>query len=181
MASPLLHDAVTLRHFATCQLLSLCSSLHSVLPLPRWTEAVRDEVQRGAALGRSDCAAILAAGWLGAPVIPSASHQRGIYRIRVALNGSRFPPTSDAGEAESIFFAEQMGGSIATDDNAAYAFAERRLGGGRVLDTVDILRAAVRGGHARPADAVTAAVTIRRAGRHLRRVHPATLTEIYFR
>ncbi len=181
MADPLLHDAVTLRHFATCQLLPLCASLHSTLPLPRWTEAVHDEVQRGAAIGRQDCAAILTEWWLGTPIIPSVRDQRGIYRIQVALNGSPHPPNEDAGEAESIFFAEHLDGVFATDDNAAYAFAERRLGIGRVLDTVDILRAAVRGGHATPADAVRAATAIRKAGRHLRRVHPATLTESYFR
>jgi hypothetical protein len=181
MADPLLHDAVTLRHFASCQLLSLCASLHSTLPVPRWTEAVHDEVQRAAAIGRQDCAAILSEVWLDTPITPSIKDQRGIYRIRIALNRSPHPPNQDAGEAESIYFAEQLGGLFATDDNAAYAFAERRLGAGRVCDTVDILRAGVRGGYATPADAALAAATIRRAGRHLRRVHPANLTDSYFR
>jgi len=180
MADPLLHDGVTLRHFATCRLLSLCAALHAALPPPRWAEAVHDEVQRGAALGYQECAAILTEQWLGAPIVPSPSDQGGIFRMWVALNGAPHPPVDNAGEAQSLYFAEQLGAMFATDDNAAYAFAERRLGSGRVLDTVDILRVAVRGGHIPPADAANAARTIRRAGRHLRRIHPAILTEPYF-
>jgi hypothetical protein len=112
--------------------------------------------------------------------VPSVSDQGGIFRMWVALNGGLHPPVGNAGEAESFYFVEKLGGMFATDDNAAYAFAERRLGASRVLDTVDILRVAIRDGHISAADAANAAKTIRREGRHLRRIHPAILTESYF-
>lgn len=181
MADPVLHDAVTLRHFASCGKLNICELLHSALPTPRWTEAVHGELQRGARNGNTDCSTVLGQHWLGAPIIPSTTEQSAIYRLRVALNGGTYPPSADAGEAESIFFAQQLGGLFATDDNAAHAFASRRLGPRRVIDSVDILRLAVRAGHVTAADAVTSAMAIRAAGRSLRRVHPITLTDSYFK
>jgi len=180
MAYPLLHDAVTLRHFATCQLLSLCEAMHSPRPTPRWVEAVYSEVQRGAVLGYAECALVLSQQWLGTAVAPSPSDQGGIFKIWVALNGGLRPPVDNAGEAQSIYFAEQLGAMFATDDNVAYAFAERRLGIGRVLDTVEVLRAGVRDGHISAADAVRAVRAIRSNGRRLRRVHPSIVTESYF-
>ena len=181
MPDPILHDAVTLNHFAACGMLPVCELLHASCPTPRWTEAVKAELTRGARRGIPHCSAVLSEAWLGTPVVPSAADQHAIYRLRVALNGSPFPPLADAGEAESIFFADQLGGLLATDDNEAYDFATRRLGSGRVIDTVDILRTAVRGGHLIASDAVRAATAIRVAGRHLRRVHPVTLTDSYFK
>jgi predicted nucleic acid-binding protein len=123
---------------------------------------------------------VMAEPWLDAAVTPSASDQPGIVRIWVALNGGLRPPVLHAGEAQSIYFAEQLGGMFATDDNVAYAFAERRLGIGRVVDTVEILRAGVREGHIVPAEALRAARMIRGSGRYLRRVHPSIVTEAYF-
>jgi hypothetical protein len=143
-------------------------------------EAVYGEVQRGALLGNAECTSVLSQQWLGTAVVPSPSDQAGIFRIWVALNGGLRPPVGNAGEAQSIYFAEQLGGMFATDDNVAYAFAERRLGIGRVLDTVDVLRAGVRDGHIDAANAVRAVRAIRSSGRHLRRVHPSIVTESYF-
>ena len=178
---PLLYDAVTLRHFSACQSLALCELIHSPLGGPHWVEEVKNEIERADALGISGCSDILAQRWLGAPVTPSLHDQAGIVRIWIALNNGRRPPVDHAGEAQSIYFAQLSGGTFATDDNAAYDFASRKLGQGRAIDTVDILRDAVSAGHITAAEAVTAAVYVRRAGRYLRRVHPMTLTESYFR
>src|SRR5258708_39486320 len=98
MADPVLHDAVTLRHCASCGKVKICELLHSALPTPRWTEAVQGELQRGARNGSADCSTVLAEHWLGTPIVPSTPDQIAIYRLRVALNGSAYPPSADAGE-----------------------------------------------------------------------------------
>jgi hypothetical protein len=84
------------------------------------------------------------------------------------------------GEAESIYFAAKLGGYFATDDNAAYDFAERYLGSGRVIDTVHILRDAVSLGEMTSSVAAGHATRIRESGRHLRRLHPSTLSAAHF-
>jgi hypothetical protein len=180
---PLLYDAVTLRHFSSCQSLALCELIHSPLGTPHWVEAVKGEIERAAALGLPECPGVLTQAWLGTPATPTLADQPGIVRVWIALNGGQHSPKGNAGEAQSIYFAQQIGGTFATDDNAAYDFAAkpRRLGAARVIDTVDILRQAVAEGHLSAADAVNIAVGIRRAGRFLRHIHPMTLTEGYFR
>jgi hypothetical protein len=86
-----------------------------------------------------------------------------------------------AGEAEGIYFAEKLGGRFVTDDNGAYDFATRRLGPGRALDTVDVLREAVMDGEIDDGDAASIVNLIRDSGRFIRRAHPSTLPRSYFR
>jgi predicted nucleic acid-binding protein len=180
MTMPLLYDAVTLRHMALCGLLSACEAMSVALPGPRWTEAVRDELNLGIAAGHTECSAVVNQAWLGSPVVPAVSNAYDIYRIQIALNGGLRPPIGHAGEAQSIFFATRLNGRFATDDNAAYAFMERRLGVGRAIDTVGLLRAAVSQKLITAPTAAAAVMTIRNAGRHIRRIHPSTITDGYF-
>lgn len=180
MAIPVLFDAVTLRHLSVCGHLSTCQVIHGARPLPRWTGEVKHEIELAASLGFAGCGAILSQTWLGAPQTPSLTDLVGIVRLQIALNGGGHSLTDNGGEAESIYYAQLLGGIFATDDNAAYAFAARRLGAVRVIDTVDILRSGVAAGALTSADALKAATDIRAVGRHLRRVHPDTLSDAYF-
>src|SRR5579862_1989347 len=133
---PLLYDAVTLRHFSACQALELCERIHSPIGAHHWVDEVKNEIERAHALGIPECGDILAQHWLGVPIDPTSHDQAGIFRIWIALNHGRRTPVDHAGEAQSIYFAELSGGTFATDDNAAYDFASRRLGPGRVIDAV---------------------------------------------
>lgn len=177
---PLLYDSVTLRHIALCGLMHVCEAVSAPLPGPRWAEAVCDEVLHAVSLGNAECSVVASQAWLGSPAVPSASYAYDIYRIQIALNGGLRPPIGHAGEAQSIFFATRLGGRFATDDNAAYAFTERRLGVGRAIDTIAILKIGVREGVITASDAASAVVTLRNAGRDVRRVHPQTITDAYF-
>jgi hypothetical protein len=166
--SPLLYDAVTLRHFSACSRLDICERVHADRPTPRWVEEVEREIK--AAISFSpECSAIVASSWLGQPMAPTGAEELdGIYRLQVALGNGKEPPTRHAGEAQSIFFAGMFGGSIATDDGAAFNFAERRLGVGRVVDTVDILHDAVDSNIISRSDAAAIVAAIRGSGRSLR-------------
>lgn len=175
MAGEVLYDAVTLLHFATVGRLDILETRHGHLNAPRWTMAVHDELEAGANQGLTPNQDILAAAWLGAPIAPTTAELSGVFALHVGLNDGRRPPVSHAGEAESIYLAEQLGASFATDDNAAYDFGERRLGVGRVLDTVTVLRDAVAMDELGARDALAIAAAIRSAGRHLRRTHSQVL------
>lgn len=100
--------------------------------------------------------------------------------IQIGLNDGRRPPVAHAGEAEGIYFAEKLGGRFVTDDNGAYDFARRRLGPGRVFDTVDVLREAVTNGDMDSGEALNLVNAIRNSGRSIRRVHPGILLRGYF-
>jgi hypothetical protein len=129
---------------------------------------------------RTQCRYILAQDWLGDPVAPTSDDQLEIMELWVALNPGDGPPREHAGEAESIYFTSRLNAVFATDDGAAYDFAQRRLGVERVIDSVDVLRAAVATAMI-SADAATDLVrSMRAAGRHLRRVHPAPIAANYF-
>jgi hypothetical protein len=180
MQAPLLYDAVTLRHFALVDRLDVCESSSRDLSGPRWTEAVHGEIERHANKGSAECTRVLASAWLSHPIAPSTAELIHIAKLQTALGGLGRLAGDDEGEAESIYFAEKHGGSFATDDGSAFDFAARRLGAERVIDSVDILRRAVRAGEVTQGDALTIATSIRAAGGHLRRVHPATLTAEYF-
>jgi len=180
MATPLLYDAVTLRHFAAVGRLDVCEIRNANLPPPHWSEAVRDEIARHAGSGAAECDEILVCTWLDVPKAPAAADLKPILKLQTALRPIGAGPRSNAGEAESIYFAQQLGGSFATDDNAAFAFAERRLGVGRVLDSVSILHDAVVAGGVSATDALGIANDIRACGRSLRRVHPPTFTTAHF-
>lgn len=126
------------------------------------------------------CREILAARWLSPPLEPLVQDLRAIVLVQIGLNDGRRPPVAHSGEAEGIYFSEKLGGRFVTDDNGAYDFTTRRLGVGRVLDTVDVLREAVTDGEMEDMDAANIVNLIRDSGRFIRRVHPSTLPRSYF-
>lgn len=179
MAEPVLFDTVTLLHFGAIARLDILETRFGSRPEPRWTEAVFDELE--ACPGLPECTAALAArAWLGPPISPGATDHDPIHRLHIGLNEGRRPPLDHFGEAESIYFAHKVNGLFVTDDNDAYTFAERRIGVGRVLDTVAVLRDSVAMGELTAGEALNLANGIRNYGRFLRRVHPSTLTAAYF-
>ncbi len=180
MPGPVLYDTVTLRHFAIIRRLDICEELHHSRPAPRWTDEVCNEITRASGRREPGCSDILSASWLGSPVVPSASDLLPIYKIQIGLNGGRVPPTGDLGEAESLHFAEQYSGILATDDAGAFDFAQRRLGAHRVIDSIRILQEAVVEGILAAADAANLANQIRASGRFLRPGHPPTFRPGHF-
>jgi hypothetical protein len=180
MIGPILYDAVTLRHFGAIGRLDILQTRHGNLPPPRWAQAVFDEIVRAEGQGNLECETIRAAAWLLEPVAPQGDDMAKVLRIQIGLNDGQRPPTAHAGEAESIYFAEKLEGRFVTDDNEAYDFATRRLGAGRVYDTVDVLRDAVAMDDLTPAEAYLAANAIRNCNRSLRRIHPSTFPHDYF-
>lgn len=137
------------------------------------------EISRAA--GREPtCQTILTATWLGEPVEPSIEEFEKVYELQVALNDGRRPPQDDRGEAESIFFAEKHSGTFLTDDNGAFDFAERRLGRGRVVDSIYVLQTAVANGDLSARDAAQIANDIEGAERHFRRCHRPPFTHTMF-
>jgi hypothetical protein len=180
MTALYLCDAVTLRHFGEIQRLDILEVRYGHLDPPHWTQAVADEIAQAANLGFPGCRAILALPWLSNPVTPQMSDLPGILKLQIGLNDGRRPPTAHIGEAEGIYFAQKLEGRFVTDDNGAYDFAVRRLGSGRVYDTVDILREAVAAGDLDAGGALNIANAIRNSGRSLRRGHPDTLHRRYF-
>jgi len=148
-------------------------------PGPFWTDAVRSEILEN--IGDEPCNEILAASFLGTPVVVGTGDLLDVFRIQVALGGSAKDPKQHLGEAECIALADKDHGGIITDDNAAYDFVERRLGTNRVIDTIEVLRASVANGDIEPSQAQQIADAVRNSGRSLRREHPTTLTAEYFR
>jgi hypothetical protein len=175
MTGPRIIDAVTLKHFSCVEWLTVLQLRTADRPMPRWVNAVRDEIWAG--MGSHDCDHVLAAGFLGTPhEIPLGEYAE-VYRIQVALNDGRQPAgAKHLGEAESMHAADKLNGQFITDDNAAYDLAVKRLGQARVFDTVDLLRECVAHGELNASEAQHIADAIRNAGRFLRRVHPSTLT-----
>lgn len=175
----MLHDTVTLRHFAAVARLDVPESETDDRPEPRWTSEVRSEVER-ASSAETHCHSILSAEWLGEPIEAGIEDLEPIFDLQVRLNLGRNPPSGDRGEAESIHFAMKLGADFATDDNAAYDFAERQLGPGRVLDSVHIIRRFAVNGRITDRAAADLAESIRASGRHLRRCHPSPLRAVDF-
>ena len=162
--------------------MDILEACHGHRPEPRWTEAVRAEIESAGQSGESHCSDILRETWLGPPAEPSGAELADVYRLQVGLNDGRRPPTGDRGEAEAIYFAEKHNGQFATDDNGAYEFARRRpsLGPGRVIDSIQILRTAVANGDLTAADAHGIANEIEDAGRSFRPTHRRTRGPDYF-
>jgi hypothetical protein len=178
---PRLVDSVTLRHFGAIERMTLLEARLAGFPEPRWAGAVRSELLAG--IGRPECDAVLAASFLGQPHEIGPEGLADVFRLQIALRGgtgSRTDSTRDLGEAESIYLADRFNGAFITDDAAAYDFARRKLGSNRVFDTVDLLREAVGSQELSPSEAQHAADAIRNSGRHLRRVHPPTMTAADF-
>lgn len=179
---PVIHDAVTLRHFAAVGRMDVLEACHGHKPEPRWTEGVRSEIESAMHAGETHCSDILDETWLGDPGTPSGTELREVYHLQVGLNAGMEPPKGDRGEAEGIYFAEKLGGQFATDDNNAYDFARRRklLGPGRVIDSVQILQTAVANGDISATEAHNIAIAIEDAGRSLRPVHRGARDPAYF-
>lgn len=180
MAGPVLYDAVTLRHFAAVRRLDLLRLCHEAHDEPRWAEAVKHEISDARLAGHGECAEILTFSWLGEPLEPQAEDQRAINFLRIALGDAGTTASGDGlhrnlGEAESIHLAQKHAYQFVTDDNEAHLIATRRLGMGRVFDTVDVLRKLVAMGEVNAAEACAIAAAIRSSGRDLRRSHPDPL------
>ena len=179
---PVLHDAVTLRHFAAVERMGVLRSCHGHRPEPRWTTGIRAEIESAEHAGEAHCSDILGETWLGVPAELTTSELAIVYRLQVGLNDGREPPKGDRGEAEGIYLAEKHNGQFATDDNNAYEFARRRpsLGMGRVIDSIHILRTAVADGYLTATDAHGIANAIEDADRSLRPTHRGTRDPSYF-
>jgi hypothetical protein len=181
MPRSLIYDAVTLLNFAVIRRLDILEERHSYRPEPRWTEAVKGEIEQGALMGLPECHLILDASWLGKPVEPNHDDLGRILPIWIGLNDGKSPPIDHAGEAESIYFAERLEAAFATDDNEAHLFASRRPMVRHVIDTVDILRDSVAAHELPEVEASSVVASMRAAGRSLRRTHPPTIDGTYFR
>lgn len=181
--TPVLHDAVTLRHFAAVNQLTLLRKQHGHRPVPRWTEEIREEITRAAKSGIHHCAAILKVGWLDAPAIPDQEDLRQIVKLQIGINKGNHTARANHGEAECIYFATKHQGQFATDDNDAYEFAflHESLGAGRVIDTIDILKAAVVSNLITAIEADAIAKDIEKQGRYFRPVHRRNRDPSYFR
>ena len=95
---PILHDAVTLCHFAVVSRLNILEQRHSNRPEPRWTRGVHEEIQKAAAQ-TTYATSILQAAWLEDPVIPTNMDTMQIALIRTALNPKENAPCDNLGEA----------------------------------------------------------------------------------
>jgi hypothetical protein len=167
-SEPMLFDAVTLRHFGVAEALDVCRQLTQDRDPPCWSDAVSNEIAEGVRLGFDECVSVQECAWLGPPIEPDVLDLGSIARLQRALSvGSG--SDGNAGEAESIYFAERLGGVFATDDGVAFDFACRRLGRDHVVDTVDLLRRAVSDGVINSREAADCAARVTDSGRHLRR------------
>ena len=184
----MLLDTGTLRNFAACNRLDLLRRLCDSYSAPHWVEAVRAEVERLSIQRegpeRTQCRYILSrrhGSWLGDPIEPGLGEQVDIFAVRTALaSGAGGHPLEHLGEAQTIWVAEQLHATFATDDASAFAYASRRLGPTRVVDTVDLLKRGVAARSLTPDDACEVARIMRSAGRRFRRVHPTPLMPAHF-
>ena len=143
---------------------------------------VLNEIDAAARRGEAHCTQILGESWLGEPPALTLAERKLVTNLRISLSDGQRPPQGHHGEAQSIVLAEKHEGRLATDDNAAYQFATRRpsLGPMRVIDTVEILRAAVAQDIITAQDAVGIADDIAAADRWLRPVHDGKISTAYF-
>jgi hypothetical protein len=176
MAEPRLVDSVTLRHFGIVNRLDVLENRLEGYENPRWTEAVQSEIfdHREA----DGCDRVLAAQFMGtAHEVPLSKDLFVIQRVLTLEDGSS---SKHLGEAELIWTADRLNGSLITDDGPAFDFAVRRFGHNRVLDTIDLLRESVAADEMSPYEAKQLADAIRNSGRFLRAGHPPSLTSDYF-
>jgi predicted nucleic acid-binding protein len=171
-----LHDAVLLVSFAAIDKLKVLQERHGHHDAPRWTAFVAREVAKGVEVGQTYCSRIVEAQWLGsAQETQTDADLKAVFRYRAALGGVE---PKNLGEAESVFWAERLQATFATDDGPAYDWAVRKLGATRVIDTVKILQDAVSAGELQPDEAVQLCEAMRSfqpAPRYLRKVHPDPL------
>ena len=173
---PVLLDAGLLSTFAAADALDVLENRFQFASRPLWTYEVHKELLRGASTS-AHCLVVVQTCWLGEPHEARPDDLKYILRYRTALGGDH---PSNLGEASSVYWAEQLNGRFATDDNAAYDWAKRKLGDGRVIDTVDILREAVVMDEISAERASTICQLAFDHDRSLRWVHPASPSKIYF-
>lgn len=174
----MLVDSVTLRHFGSIGRLSLLVGFLRSTEPPYWTSAVHSEVLAG--FDNEACQEVLGCADLGSPMNVAPEDLRDVLYAQVALGGGGPSAVEHLGEAECLVLADRRNCGVVTDDNAAHFMIERQLGPERVHDTVDVLRWCVRHHLIDAWEAKVAADAIRNNGRHLRRVHPSTVTAEYF-
>lgn len=113
---PILYDAVTLQHFAAASRLDILKTRHKNRPTPRWTYGVYQEIKR-AADTIPHCTVIIEEPWLGEPKVPTERQAEEIDLIRMSIMELGDTRYAHLGEAQSIYFAKQLQGQFATDDN----------------------------------------------------------------
>jgi hypothetical protein len=178
MAQPRLVDAVTLRHFGVVNRMEVLGARLVDCPQPRWTDAVRDEILEH--MDEDDCSAVLAADFLGSPYRIPMNKLSEVFRIRKGISDEDGDSARHLGEAETIWVADHVNGTVLTDDFDAYHTAEKLLGSNRVMDTVAILSEAVKADEIDTNEAKQIFDGIRNSGRHIRPGHPPTVTADYF-
>jgi hypothetical protein len=138
VAGNVLVDTCTLGNFAVVDQLGLLEQRYG--HRARWTETIRYEVQRGIPV-EPRLQLVLDAEWLGEPIeIDVSPHAlRKIDQIRRGLGGTQDQPTQHLGEAEMIYYLEnlQSGWIFLSDDQAALDLARRR--GLTAIDTPLVL------------------------------------------
>ncbi|MYB73795.1 MAG: hypothetical protein F4124_10355 [Acidimicrobiia bacterium] len=161
--------------------MDILQNCHSQYDAPLWTSGVRQEIV-AASSHDPNCNTILAQQWLGQPIRPDQIEEKEIYRLQVGLRPGQTGIREHRGEAECIYFAEQLGGGFATDDAAAYDFALRYSNmPGKVVDTIDILREAVAHNAISDIEADFVAQQMEGAGRIFRKTHRGGRGPSYFR
>ena len=177
MPDQLLVDAVTMRHFGVVHRMDVLAARLAGYPPPRWATAVQSEILDH--IDEDDCKTVLEADFLGNSYSLPDGALSDVFHLQIALGG-RSGTTEQLGEAETLWVADHLNGTVVTDDFAAYDLAEKNFGSNRVLDTVELLREAVRADELEPSQAQQIADGIRNSGRYLRAGHPPTFTADYF-
>ena len=128
------------------------------------------------------CTTIVEEHWLGEPKVPTEQQAEEIDLIRMSIMEIGDAQHAHLGEAQSIYFAKQLQGQFATDDNAAYKFASQRyvLGSENVIDSISILQEAVAMYEITDREADQIAKDIERTGRHFRPIHRQPRGPDYF-
>ena len=162
--------------------MNLLDQMHGSRPLPRWAEAVRDEIEEAKLRGISHCGVVLANAWLDEPEEIGLADVVGVERIRAALTSPGESDKRNLGEAQSIFLAKRFEGFFFTDDNVAYSWARDSgmLPGHRVIDSVEVLRRAVGDTLITSNEARKIFDDVIKADRDFRREHPIDPPRDYF-
>ena len=178
---PILYDAVTLQHFAAVSRLDILRTRHKSRPAPRWTYGVYQEIKR-AANTIPHCTVIVEENWLDEPIVPTERQAEEIDLIRMSIMDIDDAQYAHLGEAQSIYFAKQLQGQFATDDNAAYKFASQRyvLGNENVIDSIRILQEAVAMHEITDREADQIARNMEENGRYFRPIHRQPRGPDYF-
>jgi hypothetical protein len=134
-------DACTWQNFAVVDGLWVLESRYA--GIVSWTEAVRNELQRGLrAEPKLQDVLDLENAWLGEPVRLEGESLGEVDLIRRGIGGTASAPLQHLGEAEAIHLLERAvvrQRTFITDDGPAADFARRRSSGIQVLDAAAVL------------------------------------------